>query len=136
MNLQSRRITLGILAVLGLLALFVFQKFNYAQSFDGLSPASEFVFNRTVRFILNDSLSILLIYAIFFERKYVVFAAWVQLIGLLFLLIPYFLLRIYWPEHNGPLLNFLHRIIINPTLMLLLIPALFHQRKMQITAKD
>ncbi len=128
MSVNSKRIGLGLLAVTGLLILFIFQKINLANYFLSISPLGQFIFNRTIRFILNDSLSILLIYAIFQERKYVVFAFWVQLVGFICLLCPYFVLKMYWPDYNGPMLNFLHRIIINPTLMLLLIPALLHQK--------
>jgi exosortase F-associated protein len=125
----SQRMGLGIFAVAGLLILFIFQRVNFAQYLFSFSSSTEFIFNRTIRFVLNDTLSIVLIYAIFYERKYVVFACWVQVVGFLFLLCPYFVLRIYWPEYNGPMLNFLHRVIINPILMLLLIPAMLHQKR-------
>ncbi len=131
MSNTTKRIVIGVGALGGLLALFIFQKVNFASHFFSLSLNESFVFNRSLRFIINDSLSILLIYAIFQERKYVIFACWVQIVGFVFLLCPYFILRIYWPEYNGPMLNFLHRIIINPTLMLLLIPALWHQKNKQ-----
>ncbi|MBI3217904.1 MAG: exosortase F system-associated protein [Bacteroidetes bacterium] len=131
MKRTTIRIGLGAIAVGGLLLLFIFQKVNFASHFFSFTSTGAFVFNRSLRFIINDSLSILLIYAIFQERKYVIFACWVQVAGFLFLLCPYFILRIYWPEYNGPMLNFLHRVIINPTLMLLLIPALLHQKSTQ-----
>jgi exosortase F-associated protein len=128
--MSSKRLWIGFFAIVGLLLLFIFQKFNYAQVVGISSHLTQFIFNRTVRFFLNDSLAILLIYALFQERKYVLFAFWVQAIGFLFLLLPYFVIKIYLPDYNGPLLNFLHRIIVNPTLMLLLIPALAYQKKM------
>ncbi|MFN4947014.1 MAG: exosortase F system-associated membrane protein, partial [Chryseotalea sp.] len=82
----------------------------------------------TARFIANDFLAIGLVYALFPERKYVLFAFWVQLAGLVFLLLPYFLLKLHYPSYNGPLINFLHRIILNPTLILLIIPAFYWQK--------
>jgi exosortase F-associated protein len=90
-----------------------------------------FVINRTVRFLLNDFLTVLLIYALFFERKYVVFALWVQAAGLVFILIPYFMLKFQFPRYNGPLISFLHRLVLNPTLLLLLIPAFYYQRSLR-----
>lgn len=78
--------------------------------------------------MVNDFLAIGLIYALFPEKKFVVFAFWVQLTGLIFLLLPYFLLKLQYPNYNGPLINFLHRIILNPTLILLLIPAFYWQK--------
>ncbi len=127
---RSNQIWIGALAISALLLLFIFQKFNYAHYIGISGHLAQFIFNRSVRFFMNDSLTILLIYALFQERKYVLFAFWVQAIGFLFLLLPYFTIKIYFPDYNGPLLNFLHRIIVNPTLMLLLIPALAYQKKM------
>lgn len=119
----------GSFSVLGLLAVFLFQRFNLAAYvWDGLSNIQQFMINRTVRFLLNDVLAILLIYALFREKKYVVFSVYVQLFGLIFFLIPYFLLKLQWPSYNGPLVSFLHRLILNPTLLMLLIPAFFYQR--------
>lgn len=124
-----KRLALGFFAVGSLLLLFIFQKVNFAHTVLSISPLGEFMINRAIRFLINDSLSILLIYVVFYEKKYVVFACWVQLVGFFFLLCPYFILKVYWPAYNGSMLNFLHRIIINPTLMLLLIPALWHQKR-------
>jgi exosortase F-associated protein len=87
-----------------------------------------FLINRTIRFLANDFLMVGLIYALFRERKYVVFALWVQIAGLVFFLIPYFILKLRFPMYNGPLISYLHRLIMNPTLLLLLIPAFYYQR--------
>jgi exosortase F-associated protein len=124
------RLAIGIFSCIGLLTLFLFQHIDWASSilyFD--ESIYRFIWNRTLRFILNDFFAILLVYALFPQRKYVVFAIWVQIAGFIFLLIPYFLLKLSYPKYNGPLINFLHRIILNPTLILLLIPALYWQRK-------
>jgi exosortase F-associated protein len=74
-------------------------------------------------------LAILLIYALFYERKYVLFAVWVQVFGMVFVLIPYFIIKFNFPGYNGPLISFLHRLVLNPTLLLLLIPAFYYQKK-------
>jgi len=127
---NSKRIFLGAISCLGLLILFLLQHKDWASYivyFD--ESIHRFIWNRTVRFIINDFLAVLLVYALFPQRKYVVFAIGVQLAGLLFLLIPYFLLKLTFPAYNGPLINFLHRIILNPTLILLLIPAFYWQKK-------
>jgi exosortase F-associated protein len=71
----------------------------------------------------------MLIYGLFQERKYVLFAIGVQLAGLLFVLLPYFILKFQYPAYNGPLISFLHRLVLNPLLMLLLIPAFYLQRE-------
>jgi exosortase F-associated protein len=119
----------GVLAVTGLLMVFLLQRIDIATVMGAKDTMWRFIVNRSIRFVLNDGLAILLIYALFQERKYVLFAVWVQLIGLLFILIPYFIIKFNFPRYNGPLISFLHRLILNPTLLLLLIPAFYYQRR-------
>jgi len=125
------RIVVGFACVLALLLIFLFQRVDVAGVLN-LASASidKFLINRSIRFLLNDFFAIGLIYALFGERKYVVFAIWVQVVGMVLFLFPYFVLKIYFPRYNGPLISFLHRLILNPTLLLLLIPALYYQRRM------
>ena len=122
------RFLLGLLAVSGLLLIFLFQRTDVALALGIEDNFWRFIFNRSLRFVLNDALAILLIYALFYERKYAWFAFMVQLFGLFFILIPYFILKFNLPGYNGPLISFLHRLVLNPTLILLLIPAFYYQR--------
>jgi len=126
---QKYRLVIGALSVSGLLLIFLFQGFNVAGLLGIRENPSLFIVNRTIRFLLNDLLAIVLIYSIFQERKYLVFAVVVQLIGLFFILIPYFIIKIKFPSYNGPLISFLHRLVLNPTLLLILIPAFFYQKR-------
>jgi len=112
----------------GLLTVYLFQHFNLAGVLGVVSPTGTFVLNKTARFLANDFLMIGLLYALFYERKYVIFALWVQLTGLLLFLVPYFILKLVFYTGNGPLISFFHRVIINPVLLLLLIPAFYYQR--------
>lgn len=119
----------GTLCVIGLLFVFLFQRIDLA----GLLSLAErsidrFLINRTIRFLLNDALAVGLIYALFGERKYVIFSLYVQVAGIFLFLIPYFILKLYFPAYNGPLISFLHRLILNPTLLMLLIPAFYYQK--------
>lgn len=119
----------GCAGVGGLAIVFLFQNINVAAHItDNAQPIVQFLINRSIRFFLNDLFAILLIYALFPYRQYVVFAIWTQLIGTIFILVPYFILKLNFPTYNGPLLSFLHRLILNPTLILLLIPAFYYQR--------
>lgn len=123
------RWVVGCIGVGGLALVFLFQHTNVsAYLLNDVQPITHFLINRTVRFFLNDLFAILLIYALFPYRQYVVFAVWVQFIGTIFILVPYYILKINFPTYNGPLLSFLHRLILNPTLILLLIPAFYYQR--------
>jgi exosortase F-associated protein len=122
------RILLGLCCVLALLAIFLFQKIDVARYWDINDPLFNFITNRSIRFLLNDFFAIGLIYAIFHQKKFVIFALWVQLAGITLVLIPYFILKTYFISYNGPLISFLHRLIMNPILVLLLIPAFYYQR--------
>lgn len=123
------RFVIGVISIAGLVAVFIFQGIDVASILgsDG-SKISRFIINRTIRFLLNDLFAIGLIYALFAERKYVIFSLWVQVAGIFLFLIPYFVLKLNFPSYNGPLINYLHRLILNPTLLLLLIPAFYYQK--------
>jgi exosortase F-associated protein len=120
---------IGLLSLTGLVIVFLFQRLDVATMLGvGGADINRFLVNRTVRFLLNDACAIGLIYALFMERKYVIFALYVQAAGVILFLIPYFVLKLYFQSYNGPLISFLHRIILNPTLLMLLIPAFYYQR--------
>ncbi len=120
---------MAVLAVAGLVVVFLFQRIDIGAMV-GIDNANwKFIVNRSIRFLLNDGLAILLIYALFQERKYVVFSIWVQLFGMFFILVPYFIIKFNFPYYNGPLVSFLHRLVLNPTILLLLIPAFYYQKK-------
>jgi exosortase F-associated protein len=120
---------IGLLSLTGLVIVFLFQRLDVATMLGvGGADINRFLVNRTVRFLLNDAFAIGLIYALFMERKYVIFALYVQAAGVILFLIPYFILKLYFQSYNGPLISFLHRIILNPTLLMLLIPAFYYQR--------
>jgi exosortase F-associated protein len=123
------RIITGVASVVGLVCVFLFQKELTGATFEANTRFSTFVINRTVRFLLNDLFAIGLIYALFEKRKYVIFSLYVQVAGVILFLIPYFILKYHFPHYNGPMINFLHRLILNPTLLLLLIVAFYYQKK-------
>lgn len=126
---QLNRWIIGLACVAGLVFVYLFQKLDPAGAINPeLSGINRFLINRMIRFLLNDAFMIGLIYALFTEKKYVIFALWVQLVGVVLFLIPYFILKIYYPGYNGPMISYLHRLILNPTLLLLLIPAYYYQR--------
>jgi exosortase F-associated protein len=123
------RICIGIVCCAGLAGVFLFQRMNIAGLVGINNSQAEFFFNRSVRFFLNDFLAIGLIYALFAKRKYVIFSLWVQVAGVVLLLLPYFCLKVFFPGYNGPLISFLHRLILNPTLLMLLIPLFYRQER-------
>lgn len=132
-RLMVSRIFVGVICVFGLASVFLFQRIDIAE-FLGVEtiPINKFLINRTIRFLLNDAFAIGLIYSLFRERKYIIFSLYVQLAGMVLVLFPYFVLKIYWPRYNGPLISFLHRLVLNPTLLMLLIPAFYYQKKVKV----
>jgi len=117
--------------MLGLIAVFLFQRDLAEGSIFSRDKFTVFVINRTLRFLLNDLFAIGLVYALFEKRKYVIFSLYVQLAGVVLFLIPYFIAKYHYPYYNGPMINFLHRLILNPTLLLLLIIAFYYQKRVE-----
>ena len=137
-----QRITFGLIAVLVLILMYLIQRFNYcalifsAFSFELPSDNIQFIINRSFRFIINDFSVILLIYVLFESRSLIRIAFALQLFEMLIILPLYFIFKIHLEgasEISSPLLSFVHRIVVNPILMLLLIPAFYYQQK--ISAK-
>lgn len=127
---QRQRILIGAIAIGGLVAVYLFQRdiTDWTKTL-GVSSYASFAIGRIIRFLLNDLFTILLIYVLFPERKYVLFAIYTQLFGMVFILLPYLILKYQYPSYNGPLISFLHRLILNPLLLMLLIPAFLYQRQ-------
>ncbi len=119
------RMGVMLFSVLGLALVYIFQNFDLASVLFVKNWPMNFILNRTIRFILNDFFVILLIYAIFNRKDYVVVALFVQLFGFIFILVPYLIIKINFPSHMGLFVSFLHRLVVNPLLLILLLPGFF-----------
>jgi exosortase F-associated protein len=140
LKIQSwQRISLLFFALFILGVVYLFQQFNYLQFFVRLSGASAtslqpnftFIFNKSVRMIINDLACFALIYVIFKDKKYLQVAFGMFLFELFIVLPFYFFLKLYLEgdsEISSPLLSQIHRLVINPMLMILLIIAFAYQR--------
>lgn len=106
------------------------QQLDYATSYAD-TKAAPFIVNKAGRYLLNDLFSISIIYGIFGERKYARFAMYVMFFGLFILLPIYVGLYLAQPEGYSSMISHLHRVVMNPVLMMLLIPAFIFQKKMQ-----
>lgn len=132
------RIVMVAVAAGGLAVIYFFQRMDYLNillGIFGMNATSNanliFVFNKTLRLILNDALCIVLIYALFGERKYMRIAFWLFCLELFVILPAYLLVKIHLEgpsEISSPLLSQIHRLIVNPMLMLLLIVSFYYQR--------
>lgn len=132
----------AMFALLGCLVLFIiylFQQTDFLSRACSLAlsngchfkPSVIFVVNKTFRLIVNDAASMLLIFAIFKEQKYLRVGFYIFLFELLIILPIYFTLKLTLEgtsEISSPLLSQVHRIIVNPMLMILTIIAFSYQR--------
>lgn len=104
-------------------------RLDYTASYTDIR-AFPFVINKALRYLCNDLFSIAIIYGIFYEKKYARFAFLVMLFGLLVLLPIYLFIYLRQPVGFSSMLSHLHRVVMNPVLMMLLIPAFFYQKRL------
>lgn len=119
--------------LLSLILIYVYQKTNYFSLFfhEINNPNFAFIFNKTVRLVVNDLLCVWLIFALFQERKYLKVALVVFLLELLVILPIYFLIKLKLEgdsEISSPLLSQIHRLVVNPMLMFILIAGFYYQK--------
>ena len=141
---STKRISFIGIGVIGLFLVYFFQEYLDFHSvfFEFSAPERlpygvafidietfPFIVNKAGRYILNDLFSISLIYGLFGERKYARFAFFVMLFGLFVLLPVYLYLYLAQPEGFSSMISHLHRVVMNPVLMMLLIPAFYFQKK-------
>jgi exosortase F-associated protein len=129
---MNRRVIYFFISITVLVVLYLFQRVNYANLFFAdLGANTEFIINKTIRFTFNDFAVILLIYSIFDNKGLLKIAFIIQCIEMLLILPLYFYFKLSIEgatELSSPLLSFIHRIVVNPIIMLLLIPAFWFQK--------
>lgn len=116
--------------VAGVAATYLAQDFAFVGGWS-LTEQSEFVIRKMLRVLLNDLFMLIFITAWFRDKKVTRLAIFVQLIDGLILLPIYLVAKLGLEgtsEISAPLLSQFHRLIINPTLMILLIPGIYFQR--------
>ena len=132
-----RSILILTIGVCALAALYIFQRINYGlliSSAVGVDSPTEngiFILNKTIRLLVNDAICTAMIFSVFKEKSYRQFTAVVFLIELMVVLPVYLVLKLTLEgtsELSTPLLSFIHRLVVNPTLMLLTGIALAYQK--------
>jgi exosortase F-associated protein len=132
-------LSLFVLALCILALTYLFQRVDFFQSIErwvGLAPETfhpftNFVVNKTLRLMINDLACFILIFVFFRERKYLKVAFFIFLFEIVIVLPIYFVLKLSLEgdsEISSPLLSQIHRLIVNPTLMILLIISFFYAR--------
>jgi exosortase F-associated protein len=122
-----------------LAAVYLQQRFNYAELISYILPQAlkinhvntVFIVNKTIRLILNDLACLMLITALFPRKMYMKAALYLFLLELFILLPGYFIVKLNLEgtsEISSPLLSQIHRLIVNPLLMFLLMIGFLYQR--------
>lgn len=128
------RWVLGIGAVVLMALLYVFQrKWLWFENIpvEGQWRYLPFIVNRSLRLLLNDSFCLVLFLAIFNRTQEVKLASLVFLVEFLVVLPMYLVLKLSMEgdsEISSPLLSFIHRLIVNPLLMMILLVGLWYQK--------
>lgn len=134
----SLRNSLVALAFVGLFLVYIFQRIDYLgllSGWVGVDPptaTTSFIVNRSIRMIVNDLLCISLVHQFFRNPAFSRLAWWVFLGELLVLLPLYLALKLTAEgpsEISSPIYQPLHRMIVNPLLMLTLIAGMYFQKK-------
>ena len=133
--LSRNSLMLMAIAIIGLASVFLFQRVDILDLFCSdctFHPYTRFVVKKVLRVALNDSFMLLFIHALFRDPSVTRLAWYVQLVDTFILLPIYLVIKLSYEgdiEISMPLLSQLHRLIVNPTLMVLLIPAVYYQRR-------
>ena len=121
---------------------YVFQQFSYAKWLNTFTPPflqvvhpyAVFAVDKTVRLVLNDVACMAVIYAVFRENKYLQVAFGLFVVEVLLILPLYLLAKLGLEgasEISSPWLSQVHRLIVNPLLMFLLMVGFVIQRVSQ-----
>src|SRR5579871_205245 len=117
-------------AVVGVMLTFLLQDFSWVENWS-TSDDVVFILRKTFRVVLNDIFMLIFISNWFQDWKITRLAIFIQLLDGLILLPLYLFLKLHFEgtsEISSPLLSQFHRLIINPTFMILLIPAVYFQK--------
>ncbi len=136
------RFMLALFCLMGLSLMYLFQR-DWQIFFCGEQDVIQklgyraelwlpLIISKVIRYLFNDLLCLGLVIAIFDKRNHLIIGFQTMIFGLLILLPLYFLLLHYLPKEYSSLLSHLHRVVMNPILMFLLIPALWIQQKRTI----
>jgi len=134
----NRKLAIAI-GIVGLVTVYILQRVLFYDPFLDFTydhvnnnypefSTGKYIMSKLFRFVLNDGFAIAIIYGVFGPGKYVKFAAVIFLVGLVILLPIYLILVLNFFHETYSYLNHLHRLVLNPVLMMLLIPAFYAQK--------
>lgn len=106
------------------------QDTNYYGLAGGEDAYGAFIFNKSLRVIVNDAACLVLLRVFFRESGAWRLGLWVMVAEVAVLLPAYFFVKLSLEgpgELSSPLLSMWHRLLVNPTLMILLLAGLLLQ---------
>jgi exosortase F-associated protein len=121
---------LTMISMAGLVAVYLFQDFLFFDSWN-LSEDEKFILQKVLQVVLNGLCMLLILVSWFHDSKITRMAIGVLLIDAVLLLPLYLYIKIHVTDTESfsvSLLSLVHRLIVNPTLMLLIIPAAYFQK--------
>lgn len=104
-----------------------YEKFGALRAY----PNITFVVSKALRLVLNDIACLFIIWAVFLEKKYLMVAWYLFILELAFIFPAYVVLKLTFEgasEISSPFLSQIHRLVVNPILMFLLIMGFFYQK--------
>lgn len=134
-----KKYLLVALSLTMLIGVYLFQRVSYAgmintmlpEAMQMISPNVMFSVNKAARLILNDVACMIFIYSVFQQQLYLKASFYLFLLELFVLLPLYLVLKLNLEgdsELSSPLLSQIHRLIVNPLLMFLLMMGFVVQR--------
>lgn len=133
----SRRYLVGLSCLSVLILVYLFQREWFYSGFYDTGAASDklpdfnawkFFASKYIRFLINDTMALGILWALFEERKYMNFAFFVFLAEALVMMPIYIVGVIWYWDTLRWFLSHLHRLVVNPFFMMLLIPAFYYQK--------
>ncbi len=88
----------------------------------------KYFFSLLLRYLLNTGISLLMVYTVLTKKSYVKFAAYIYVIIFLICTILFFTLMNFNDPHKLTLF-YVRRILIQPLLLFVLLPALYYQKQ-------
>jgi exosortase F-associated protein len=132
--------------LVGLIVVYVFQRQLFFDPFQDFMynpqqpqypdfDETSYIISKIIRYALNDGFALLIIWGLFQNKTYMRFAMLVFAIGLFILLPLYLFLVLNHYQSTYTFLNHLHRLVLNPVIMMLLIPAFYYQQSLKKESK-
>lgn len=134
-----RRYIIGLSCLSVLVLVYLYQREWFYSGFYDTGAAADkapgfnpgrFFLSKYTRFLINDTMALGILYALFVDKKYMNFAFAVFLIEAL-VMMPFYVIGViwFWDELRW-FLSHLHRLVVNPFFMMLLIPAFYYQKNL------